>query len=222
MLLPREAKLVNPLHKFMEPTVVKNPDVTPPVPQAEPVVVPEVTTPPAPTPVAPGSKTDSELLLQSLKEEREKRRVLEAELAEARKTSTPPIPSEGWSDEGKAIIEQVVGPLQNQVTGLSEELAIRDLLVQYPALNGKLTEFKEFRKARSGYSLGDAATLFLSENGLTPAAPKRQGLEKPSGGGNRAPAAPTGLTKEDVENLRKNDYKKYVKLLKEGKIPENF
>lgn len=198
--------------------VVNVPEVTPQVPPVETPVVPEAA-PGAPlTPPAPGSKTDSELLLRSLQEEREKRRLAEEALEEARKASIPPALPEGvFSDEGKAIIEKHVKPLVDQVTNLTEQLSMERLLVAYPALKEKLSEFHEFRRSRSSYSLEDAAKLFMSETGITPEAPKRKGLEKPSGGGERVPT-PQGMTREDVENLRKNDYNKYVKLLKEGKI----
>lgn len=180
--------------------------------------MPEVTPPVSPTSDEPGSKTDPALLLKSLQGEREKNARLEAELAEARKTSIPPALPEGvFSDEGKAIIEKYVSPLATQVQSLSEQLALEKLLSAYPALKDKLSEFHEFRRSRSGYSLEDAAKLFMSEAGLTPdAPPKRKGLEKPVGG-DRTPT-PQGMTREDIEHLRKTDYNKYVKLLKEGKI----
>lgn len=202
-------------------TVVNTPEVTPPVPPVETPEVPEATPEVPQTPAAPGSKTDSELLLQSLKDEREKRRLLEVELAEARKTSIPPaLPDGEFSDEGKAIIsffnEKHVQPLTSQVQSLTEQLATEKLLAVYPALKDKLSEFNEFRRSRSGYSLEDAAKLFMSETGMTPAAPKRKGLEHPVGG-DRTPT-PQGMTKEDIENLRKNNYNQYIKLLKEGKI----
>lgn len=170
-------------------------------------------------PPAPGAKTDSELLLKSLQEEREKRR-LDAEknrlLEEELETLKSSIPSdtEVFSDEGKAL-QKEISTLKEQINSIEEEKNFEKLFNQFPDLREHSDKFKEFRQGEHPRAkLESVAKLFLLENGLLE--PQRKGLEKPTGG-TRVPE-PQGMTAEDIGNLRKNDYRKYTQMLKTGQI----
>lgn len=181
---------------------------------------PEALTPEELTPPAPGSKTDPNLLLKSLQEEREKRkqieerqRALEEEL-ESLKSSSLPEP-EVFSDEGKAL-ESKINSLRTELSEMKGELTKKDVIISYPILRDKWTEFDDFRSnpENKGMNLRTAAKAFLIENGL--AEVPRKGLEKPTGGQRNPP--PSGMTADDVKNLRTTNFKEYQRLLKEGKI----
>lgn len=159
----------------------------------------------------PGEKTDSALLLKSLQEEREEKRELKAEI-ERLKTQT--TPSSEFSDEGLL--------LKKEIDGLKAKDAQREALAQlsslqteYPALKDKQAEFDEYRTQNPGLPLSTAAKGFLIDHDLFEA-PGRKGLERPSGGARVVPKA--GMTAEDIADLRINDFRRYSKLLKDGKI----
>jgi hypothetical protein len=155
--------------------------------------------------VKAGDKTEPNLLLKSLHEEREKRRELEKQLELAKEVEiTAPI-----SDEGKY--------LKKQVDSLQEKIALKEVTEQFPALKDKMSDFDEFRKDYPGVELGKAAKLFLAEKDLLETPKPRLGLEKPSGGGRTAPSA--GMTVEEFDKLRSSNYRKYVEILKSGKAP---
>ncbi len=164
------------------------------------------------TQVKPGEKTDPNLLLESLQNERDKRREkedrikeLEQELTLAKRTTEP---TEAFSDEGKL--------LQKQIVSLKDELALKDVSAQYPALKDKSKEFEEFRKDYPGVSLEKSAKLFLAENDLLETPKTRIGLEKPSGGGR---TQPTGTTLKEFDEIRVTNPRKYREMLKAGKSP---
>lgn len=147
----------------------------------------------------PGTKTDPNLLLQSLQEERRKRREAEALLKE--KLENP-------SEEG--------AQLQGQINALKDEIKLKDLVQTLPALKDKLEEFKDYLQDYPGMPMESVAKVFLLENGLlTPKAP-RKGLENQTGG-TRTPIK-TGMTEEDAADLRNTNYRKYAQLVREGKI----
>ncbi len=152
-----------------------------------------------------GSKTDSALLLESLREEREKRRELEQKLQE-KELDSPEV----FSDEGKA--------LQKQILALQEEIKLKDALAKFPALKDKTDEFAEFKKSYPGVGTDQVAKLFLSENNLIEAPAPRKGLEKTTGGSRIAPK--TGISKEDVESLRTTNFRKYMQMVKDGKLDD--
>lgn len=172
------------------------------------------------TPVPPGSKTDPALLLKSLQEEKEKRRLQDEENKrlleeiEVLKTSTPPIP-EAFSDEGKLLESKILG-LTKDLSEVRGELAKKDVLISHPVLKDKWEEFEEFRSnpENKGMNMRTAAKAFLVENGLFE--PERKGLEKTTGG-SRAPTA-SGMTAEQIKNLRTTNFKKYQEMLKNGQI----
>ena len=173
----------------------------------QPTVTPEAVTPPA-----PGSKTESELLLKSLQEEREKRRELEEENLQLKASVSPELEFE--SDEGKLLKKQI-SSLEEKVIAIEEEKNVEKLFNQYPILRESADKFKEFRQAEHPKAkLESVAKLFLAENGLLEI--PRKGLETPTGG-SRIPSNPS-MTVEEIANLRKNDYRKYVQMLKNGLI----
>ena len=164
-----------------------------------------------------GSKTDSNLLLKSLQEEREKRRILEEEkklLEEKVSTLITPTEEELYSDEGKALGKKI-SILEEKLISIEEEKNLAVLFNQFPLLKEKTEEFKQFRQSEHPRAkLESVAKLYLAENGLLE--PTRKGLEK-STGGTRTPLT-SGMTTEDVATLRKTNFKKYQQLLMEGKL----
>ena len=167
------------------------------------------------SPLAPGSKTNSELLLKSLQEEREKRRKLEEEKAalEEQLQLSSTLSDEEYSDEGKALKEKIQS-LSDKITSLEEKNTFEKLYATYPVLKEKTLEFEEFRKENPRTKLENVAKLYLAENGFfeTP----RKGLEKLTGGKGSPTSA--GMTAEDVKTLRETNFKKYQDMLIKGQI----
>ncbi len=155
--------------------------------------------------VQAGSKTPPNLLLESLQEEREKRRKAEQALIDYQNTQGS---DDVFSDEGKA--------LQQKIDSLNEKLELKEIREQFPVLKDKSSEFSEFRKDYPGIGLEKVAKLFISENNLVEAPATRKGLERSSGGG-RIPVD-TGQSEEDVAKIRTENPRKYREMLKEGKI----
>ena len=157
----------------------------------------------------PGEKTDSALLLKSLQEERDKRRELEAEL---KRLSEQPV---GTFSDGEQYLKQEIESLKTQI---SEKETLAKLQGQYPALADKLAEFNEFRSdpENAGMKLETAAKAFLVEKDLLSEPKPRKGLEKGSGGTRAQPK--TGRTEEEIAELRKNNFRKYMRELKAGTL----
>ena len=153
---------------------------------------------------------------QALEEERSKRKELEEQLAN---TSGPSEePEEVYSDEGK-ILKDEIKALNERVRANERKEARREAESAFPVLKERREDFDAFLEDEENkrLSIGKAAKLFLAEsNLLAPEPPVREGLEKPSGGG-QTPPEPT-LSAEEIENLMKTDWRKYEKLLREGKI----
>jgi len=161
-----------------------------------------------------GDKTDPNLLLKSLKEEREKVKKLEEELA--LKESPALTDEEVYSDE--ALI------LKNEISALNEKFAsmeagknLQELQSKHPVLKEREAEFQTFRDdpENKGMSLNTAAKAYLVENELTE--PTRKGLEKTTGGP-RVPATSGKMTVDDVRTLRETNFKKYQDMLSKGLI----
>lgn len=186
-------------------------DVNQPAPVSdEPVVTQDVTP-------KPGEKTDPALLLESLQDEREKRRIAEEKEQAARDEiarlevelqakNTPD--NDMYSDEGKTLHDQIVT--------LNEKIEVKELREKFPVLKDKQSEFNEFRKGYPNVDLEKIAKLFLSENGLLDEGTPRRGLEPAAGGQRTAPN--TGMSEEDVKNLRETNFRKYSQMVREGKI----
>ena len=157
-----------------------------------------------------GDKTDPNLLLKSLHEEREKRRVAEernAVLEEQINSSDPSEPDEE------------VGKLKVKLAEIERKQQRSEVLELHPQLKEIWSDFEEFRtdSDNKGLSMRTAAKAFLVEKGLLE--PQRKGLEKPTGG----PKVPlsTGMTTEDIKHLRETDFKKYQEMVIKKQIKFN-
>lgn len=189
-----------------------------PGPTSEPVVkdvkTSEVVVPlaAAPTPVPAGSKTDPALLLKSLKEERERRQALEAQL-QTLQNQPSYIPDDQLSDEGRALKAQI-DQLQSIISAKEVQAQQDALYAQHPQLKDKAEDFEAYRAARPGYALEDTAKLFLAEQGLL--TPSRKGLEK--GGTQRGTPSTGEMTPEDTERIRTTQPRLYLQMIQSGKI----
>lgn len=133
-------------------------------------------------------------------------------------SSSMDISNSGSDDDVDDTRKRIVS-LENQVRVDREERTLEKLQREYPALGDKLSEFKDFREEKHPrMELENAVKIFLVENNLlgTVKQVERPGLEKPSGG-SRTPAKP-GMSKEDVKNLRENDYRRYERMIINGEI----
>jgi len=160
-----------------------------------------------------GSKTDSALLLQSLKEEREKRRELEDKLKELESLRTSDSSTEVYSDEGLAL-KTKIDSLEKELTSLRDERLFESVLTKHPEIKEAEADFKEFAKDYPVDKLDSVAKIFIVEKGLD--SKPRKGLEKTSGGGKRELSS--SFSTDEIADLRKNNYKKYLELLKSGKL----
>ena len=155
-----------------------------------------------------GDRTNPNLLLKSLQEEREKRRELESRLQTLEENLNPSVSSEPEDDE--------IGTLKAELAEVKSKQQRSEVIESYPALKELWSDFEEFRQDsdNKGMNMRTAGKAFLTEKGLLE--PKRVGLEKPTGG----PRTPqlTGMTTEDIKNLRETDFKKYSEMLMKGQI----
>lgn len=181
-------------------TIVNEEEVITPEPTEE---VTEVETPVE----EPGSKTESVLLLESLQEERRKRREAEAALEAAKSTEYLP------EDE----VRQQLAAIQARLDSKIETDQLQELQAKYPALKDKLAEFNDYRDdpENKGMSVSAAARAFLAERDLLVTPAPRKGLEE--GRTQRAPVK-TGRTEADVTELRNTNYRQYMKELKAGTL----
>lgn len=169
-------------------------------------------TPAKPAPQA-GDKTDPNLLLKSLKEEKEKRRRLEEELETLKSSALPD--EEVVSDEGR-ILAGKIKTLESALAEFKTDSDKKDVLIIYPILKGQWNELEEYRALpeNKGMNLRTAAKAYLIESGQLDA--PRKGLEKPTGGP-KTPPTPD-MDAEAIDELRKNNPKKYYSMLKKGQI----
>ena len=170
---------------------------------------PVVTSTSPATPV-PGSSTPSENLLAALKEERAKRKELEDKLNNLN-TTTPS--EEVYSEEGRLLAERIA-KLEAREKAIEDERENERVTIQFPALKEMSEEFLEFQKDFPRHKLENVAKIFLSEKGLFE--PTRKGLEKTTGGP-RTPMT-SEMTPQEIENLRKTNYKAYKDKLIKGLI----
>ena len=146
----------------------------------------------------------------------ERLKKAEAELAELKQNNINQNSSEAdiYSDEGK-ILKGQLDSVRGELNTLREERELERIYVQYPLLKEQSSKFEEFRKSEHPRAkIESVAKLFLAENGLLE--PRRQGLESPTGG-TRTPMV-YGMTAQEVENLRRTNYKKYLELLKKDQL----
>ncbi len=153
---------------------------------------------------------------QALEEERNKRKQTEAELEALRSAPSEPE-MEVFSDEGKAL-KSDIKTLSDKLRSIERKEALREAETEFPFLKDKKEEFQEFLEDEENkrLSIRKAAQLFGAEKGLLASEPQRKGLEKPTGGGQIPPEHT--YSKEEIEDMMKNEYPKYEKLVREGKI----
>ena len=163
-----------------------------------------------------GDKTDPNLLLKSLQEEREKRRVAESRLEEQQLNSSTTLPDEVFSDEGK-LLQKNIHSLETELVALKNESAKKDLFIAYPVLKDKWNDFEDFHadSENKAMPIRTAAKAFLAEKGLLNTT-KRVGLEKTTSGQRNPPTS--GMTSDEAENLRKNNFSKYRELIIKGQL----
>jgi hypothetical protein len=162
----------------------------------------------------PGDKTDSALLLESLKKEREERRILQEKLRLAEEQQlTSSAPSDEFSDEGRALKTEIQ-KANEEIRKLQDERELEKVYAQFPDLKGLSSEFETYAAEYPRHKKENIAKLFLSEKGLmeTP----RKGLEKTTGGPKGS--FTSGMTVDEVRDLRTTNYKKYVEMLQKGQI----
>lgn len=175
-----------------------------------------------PTETKAGDKTDPNLLLKSLQEERAIKKELKEKLAEKEeelnqlRTSTSSEDDEVYTDEGKALKKQI-DEIKNELSASKKKNELLTVISNNPSLKEHETEFQEFLNdsANKGLSIDRAAKVFIVEKGLDSV--QRSGLEK-STGGDRKPASTGTMSHEDVERLRKTDFRKYQEMLQKGQI----
>jgi len=208
---------------MVEETEVINEDLTNPTETESEETIEEVVLEEA-TP-APGSKTNPELLLKDLKEQREKTRRAEERTRqlEEQLSSSTQTEAEVYSDEGKLLQERFnkkIQSLENTISNITGEFTKKDVLNAHPEIKEKWEEFEEFQADpdNKGMSMKTCAKAFLIERGMYQK--PRKGLEKPTGG-DKSPK-PAGLTAQDVKTLRETNWRKYTDMLSKGLIPADL
>lgn len=188
----------------LQPVVNEQPT---PVEVSQTTVVTEEVTPK----VAPGDKTEPNLLLKSLQEERIKRQALEDEIEQLKSSAL----SESQSDEGVAIMAEIKR-LNIELSDIKQDNAKKDILISNPILKDKWEEFETFRTdpENKGMNMRTAAKAFLIESGLSDT--PRKGLEKTTGG-SRVPLS-IGMSVEDVKHLRETDPRKWKAMAAAGQL----
>lgn len=168
-----------------------------------------------------GDKTDPNLLLKAVQEERQwrkdeaaKRIELEEKIKQL-ETSTS-SESEVFSDEGKAL-QSNIKKLEDDLVKLKSENELKDLLITNPDIKEHLTEFEEYRNdpENKGMGLNTAAKGFLIDKGLLDT--RRKGLEKATGGDKQVSKVGK-MTHSDAEQLRRTNYNKYRDMLQKGLV----
>lgn len=139
---------------------------------------------------------------EALIEERKKRKQAEVEAAEAEARLNSLSSSEPEVD---------TSDLESRL----EKLEKQSIYTIYPNLADKQDEFEAFAEENPHYPLDAAAKIFMAENDMFEK-PRRKGLERPTSGPKTPPKK--GYTMEEIKDLRENNHRKYIDLLREGKI----
>lgn len=185
------------------------------------VAVKEAETLDAPQPlkdvVPKGEKTPESRLYAALEEERRTRKDLEQRLKEMEtglmgQVSAPSLQEVQVPEDLQVKFEK----LEEELFTLKRSAEMDKVLNEFPALRGLSTELEEFRRDYPGVELTKVAKFFMVEKGLLGA--ERKGLEQPTGG--KAVPKPT-FSKEDVAKLRTEQPRKYVQMLRDGKLDPN-
>lgn len=173
-----------------------------------------------------GEKTPERNLYGAVSEERQMRREaekraeeLELRIKELERTAYKQLQpivqdDEVFSDEGKTL-KRTIDTLASQFKSVEEQLSKERLFTQYPEIREVSDDFEDFRKEYDGFPLEKVAKLFLAEKGITKS-PARKGLEK-ANGGNKAPVS-SGMSEDELKRMRESNPRKYLKIIKEGKI----
>ena len=185
-------------------------------------------TSPAETPVK--TKSEEQIALEAKLAELEKtnmelqaqkehwRGKYERDITSIIQTPEPSVEQEVFSDEGKQLRNDI-SKVNQELKDLKRREERKDVEAEFPVLKDKREEFDEFLEDEENkrISIKKAAKLFLAEKGLLATdPPERLGLEKPTAGGQTPPVP--GLTDEQLEHIRKTDYRQYEKLIKSGQV----
>lgn len=162
-----------------------------------------------------GSQTPSENLYAALREERDKRKVLEDKIEELQNLQNNSSGEDVYSDEGIAL-QKRIDSLQEDLRKERESREIEKLQEQYPALRDKSADFDQYRLDYPRHKLANVAKLFLAENNLLEPEPVRKGLEQATGG-DKTPK-PTGMTVQEAKDLRERNFEEYRKRLLAGEL----
>lgn len=169
----------------------------------------------------PGDKTDPNLLLKAVQEERQwrkdeaaKRIELEEKIKQL-ETSTS-SESEVFSDEGKALQNEIKS-VKSELADVIKDNAMKELQLSNPDIKEHLAEFEEYRNdpENKGMNLNTAAKGFLIDKGLLDT--RRKGLEAATGGDKQVSKVGK-MTNADAEQLRRTNYNKYRDMLQKGLI----
>lgn len=154
----------------------------------------------------------------ALHAERSKRKELELQLEELKASKASQTQDDEYiSDEGR-LLGSKISALEKRIKDYEKKETERTVLLKYPQINDKLDEFQEFVEApeNTGIDLERVAKLFVVEKGLNEEAPKRKGLEKATSGGKQPQSS--GISADDLKRMRENEPRKYIKMLREGRI----
>ena len=181
------------------------------------------------------STTENQRIMEEKKKLEEDKAELESKLAQ--KASETPSDEElrrkypDWDlldENGQEAIKREIDR-ENRVRKLEEKAAwegdFKTLLAkpEYASLKEKEADFKAFAYANPTVkSLEILAQSFLFKSGVkveeTETPPKRQGLEKPTKG--PVETSQVGLTLAQITALRKEQPKRYLKMVREGKLKD--
>ena len=129
-----------------------------------------------------------------------------------------PVPSDDvYSDEGK-LLRGEISTLASELKSIKQKEERREVESEFSVLKDKKEDFDAFLEddENKRLSIKKAAKLFLAEKGLLEVQVDRKGLEKPTSGG-QTPPDPT-KSEEELEHLRKTNYREYEKLIRAGKV----
>jgi len=162
-----------------------------------------------------GSYTPETQLYSKLKDERRKRKELEEELRLLKESSQTSSEEEEFVTDTDKELHSV----KKKLAEIEKKETMREIFSIHPQLTDKKDEFEDFLEEdeNKNISLHRVAKLFLLEkNLLSEQRIERKGLESPTGG-SKTPQ-PTGISEEDVRRIRLNEPKKYLKMIRDGKI----
>lgn len=140
-------------------------------------------------------------------------RAKELEELQAKDTSTDDV----YSDEGR-LLKKEIEELKNLYSQKDREAELESVMRDNPVLKEKLEDFETFRTNpdNQGMSLKTQAKAFMIENDLVSEPPKRKGLEKSTG--SASVNVNSKMTWKDVQTLKETNWRKYQKMLLEGKF----